>query len=291
MRETDIITSGHSTLTDIIRYNLSEYPPRLPPLTEEDACKIKSHDDDFRLRSGVFAIVAGLEHSGTTMAGSLLASAPNLYAGFECGLLAAEAPSEFSSVDPFFTWMAMPSTNHMWGLSPEHRDELLAANCHAQQYVQLRKYSPIYQIHNESWIIDKTPMYYRNLLSVMDRTPKVPVIVTWKEEKDIIRSFQKRNVPMQEINRRIDLFHTQLTLSQAKYKNRIYILNETEFANDPDIVMEQMFAFVGLKWNPSYKSMEAFNAKGIPIGRPKAPALNTTRSQCETCQSATPYAT
>ena len=156
----------------------------------------KEEDEfDFRKKSGLFCIITGIEHSGTTMTSTLVMNAPNLYGAVELGLMLSETPGGFRDVNPnfFYNIMTLPVNNHFWGLTNNQREELLEAKCHAEQYsLLLRKYSPIYDVHNSSWIVDKTPAYYRTLYSIMQRTPKVPVIVTQKTDESIVRSLQKR---------------------------------------------------------------------------------------------------
>jgi hypothetical protein len=150
----------------------------------------KEEDEyNFRKKGGLFCIIAGIEHTGTTMASSLEMNAPDLYGAFELGLLLSETPGGFRSVEPpvFYAGITAPVTNYWWGLNNSHREELLEAKCHAEHYNLLRKYSPIYKVHNSSWIVDKTPRYYQKLYSIMQRTPNVPVIVTQKDDESVIR--------------------------------------------------------------------------------------------------------
>ena len=265
------------TLGPSERNDLPLSPPPVPPLSSEQACNVHEGDDDFRLRSGIFVIVTGLPHTGTTMAGSLLRSVPNLYGAYECGLLLPEEPADIKTVAPFYDWLLRPVETQWWGLPVHHRDKLLTAQCHAEQFLILRKYSPLMVLHNSSWIIDKTPRYNQNLLSIMDRTPKLPVVVTWKEPSEAIKSLQKRGENNERIATRLENYERELRLSLQKYPERIFILNQTELGQDPDGVMTKMFAFLGLKWDHSYKTMAALNAKGAPLNINPLPPFNVSR--------------
>ena len=252
----------------------------------------KEEDDfDFRKNSGLFCIITGIEHSGTTMTSSLVMNAPHLYGAFESGLLLSETPGEFRDVKPHFFYEAIsaPVKNHFWGLTNNQREELLEAKCHAEQYNLLRKYSPIYDVHNSSWIVDKTPGYYHNLYSIMQRTPKVPVIVTQKDDTSVIRSLQKRGASKLNIEQRLTDFHRELELSKKHFPERIFIMNHTAFTEDPDGVMAELFKFLGLQWDTSYLTNDAFNQKGILLGRPPVPGFNRTRSECKDCKATNPY--
>jgi len=68
-------------------------PPPFLSVIPDDICK--AAEINFRSASGVFAIITGLEHSGTTITSSLIMSAPNLFGVFECSLLKADTPSKF----------------------------------------------------------------------------------------------------------------------------------------------------------------------------------------------------
>ena len=279
----------HLALRPSEKNDLPLSPPPLPPLSSEQACNVQEGDDDFRLRSGVFVIVTGLPHTGTTMAGSLLRSVPNLYGAVECGLLLPKEPADIKTVAPFYGWLSMPVISHRWALPVHHRDKLITAQCHAEQFLILRKYSPLMTLHNSSWIIDKTPRYNQKLLSIMDRTPRVPVVVTWKEPSQAIKSLQKRDTHNKRIATLLENYQRELRLSLQKYPERIFILNQTEFGQDSDGVMTKMFAFLGLKWDPSYKTMAALNAKGAPLNMKPIPPFNASRINCKSCKTVGPY--
>merc|ERR1712107_619483 len=100
----------------------------------------------------------------------------------------------------------------------------------------------------ESWIIDKTPAYYHNLFSIMQRTPGVPVIVTKKEDKAVRHSLRKRGASHSEIERRLLNFHRELDLCRTNFPERLFVLDHTEFTRYPNKVMTDLFVFLGLKW-------------------------------------------
>ena len=241
-------------------------PPPFPTSFPKNVCS--AAQNDFRSASGLFAIITGMERSGTTIVSALIMSAPNLYSGFECGLLEAAKPSEFRQVSPFFDWMTGPTPyERLWALTDEQRETLVGHSCHAEQYIQLQKDSPLFHKHNntQSWIVDKTPRYIYNLLSIMDRTQGVPVIVTKKTPKEQIASWRKRSdMPEFDVQATIKLVrkvNRMIVQAQAKYPGRIHVVNSTELMLHPDAVMEAAFDFLGLQWKPEYKTLDAFRAK------------------------------
>ena len=239
-------------------------PPPYPQSFPKNVCS--AAQKDFRSASGVFAIITGMERSGTTIVSALIMSAPNLYGGFECGLLEASEPSEFRQVSPFFDWMTGPTAyDRLWALTEEQRETLVSHSCHAEQYIQLRKDSPLFHNNTQSWIIDKTPRYIYNLLSIMDRTPGVPVIVTMKTREQQIASWRKRSdMPdfdvgaTRKLVKRVDRILLQ---AQAKYPGRIHVVNTTELMIHPGAEMNAAFDFLGLRWKRGYKTLDAFTAK------------------------------
>ena len=242
-------------------------PPPYPTTFPKNVCSASKRD--FRSASGLFAIITGLERSGTTIVSALIMSAPNLYSGFECGLLEVATPSDFREVSPFFDWMTGPATasERLWALTNDQRENLVSHSCHAEQYIQLRNDSRLFhQGNNEnSWIVDKTPRYIYNLTDIMSRTHGVPVIVTQKTREQQIASWQKRSDMLdfdhqatENLFARVDLI---LSKAQARYPGRIHVVNTTELMLHPDSVMESAFSFLGLQWKPEYKTLDAFTAK------------------------------
>ena len=74
-------------------------------------------DYDFRKKSGIFCIITGIEHSGTTMVSSLLMNAPNVYGAFELGLLLAPTPQQFNNKKHVvFSRFKLSRLQLKWGL-------------------------------------------------------------------------------------------------------------------------------------------------------------------------------
>jgi hypothetical protein len=256
---------------------------------DDDVCNIRK----FREKSGLFAIITGIEHSGTTITSSLVMNAPNLYGAFESGMLLFEPSREsINNTEPmFYKGFSASVSRHFWGLSEIHREELFVkARCPAEQYNLLRRNSPIYNVHNTSWIVDKTPAYYHKLFSIMQRTPGVPVVVTQKEDESVIRSLKKRGAKEFDIKRRLANFHREIKLCKSNFPEHIYVLNHTTFTTHPNKIMTELFAFLGLIWDPSYLTNEALNQKGKLIGRPPIPGFDQERSSCLDCNKSQPYA-
>ena len=259
----------------------------------KDLCVDDDDDDDgkhyhattrsrFRKKSGLFCIVAGLEHSGTTMTSMLLMNAPNLYGAFECGLLMARKHGRQNISDFWHNGLIRPTKQRFWGLTEAQRYEIEHnASCIAEQYSLLRRYSPLFRpggINQDSWLVDKTPRYYAKLHSVMTKTPGVPVILLHKNEDEIIRSYQKRG---EKPN--LEKYREQLEICQRDFPERLHVLNYTAMAEDPNKIMTDAFDFLGLQWNPEYLTNQALSEKGRPFGAGQAPGFSITRSNCVGC--------
>jgi hypothetical protein len=263
-----------------VHHNRSLNPP--PDIPDSHVCDLAQHS--FTKASGLHSIVTGLEHSGTTIMLQLIASAPEVFGGLECGVLLSPEPSRFNSTDPFYKWMA--DINH-FGLNAQLRDEwLLTSECHAQMFHRIRAHSTFFQQSpheqfRKSWIVDKTPRYIRFLDVIMDRTPNVPVVIMRKDEADQIRSIVKymmrpgssrAGYPIRKMRRLAKLAMKKGRLGMeraiAKYgsSGRILVVNSTQLYADPNGVMNSVFDFLGLRWRSEYLTMDALNTKRLLVG-------------------------
>jgi hypothetical protein len=226
---------------------------------------------DFRSASGVFAIIAGCENSGTTVTSEFIMSAPYLLGAFECGILLSPTPSDFVNVHPFYEWITDGVEKNQWALSTIQRERLLNATCHAEMYSMLHIFSPVYRHFPDSLIVDKTPGYIYELDAVMDRSPGVPVVVSVKSDEDQLRSWTKRYKKPDQTSLLERLQKAKQGLQRAldKYPGRIHVVNTTELYKDPNKAMDQVYDFLGLQWNPEFLSLKHFNIKGKTVGFPQ----------------------
>lgn len=243
---------------------INDYPESFP----SNQCEVSK--TDFRAAGGLYAIVTGTEHSGTTVMSQLIMSAPKVYGGVECGMLLASEPSQFDQVVPFYEWMLVNKSS-WWDISNDQRASLLESSCFAEMYTRLRQYSPLYQhpVNTKSWVIDKTPRYIRHLVAVMDKTPGVPVVVTLKSRENQLNSFLKRGKNRKTKEEWLEIIEEgreSLMNAMVKYPDRMHVVNATLLYQDPNAVMEKVFKFLKLEggWKPEYLTMEAANAKQLP---------------------------
>lgn len=261
------------------------YPPRL---TESETCALAR--TNFGHASGLYVIVTGMEHSGTTLVSELLMSAPGLFGAFEGGFLLDDSPARFYKRGTFYKWSVQPVTSSLhWGLTKQQRDGYVTkATCFAEMYRRVHDTSPLFGIgttQSSSWMVDKTPSYIYNLTRILQITPGVPVVVTVKDDAAQLHSLVKRGVRRKGAVSRLHAGQhaLQAALASPQYAHRIHVVNMTRLYADPNEVMAQLFDNLQLSpWNPDYLSMEALNAKGAPLGRCLVPPfLGSTNSTAE----------
>ena len=138
---------------------------------------------------GLRAIVTGLEHSGTTLVGRVLANAPCIMGAHETGYLLAPTPKDIEDVVPWFEWNSAKAnmTIENYRLQPDDVEAMKNAKDFIQMYDILRNRSYLFNELNDdeqcmkpSYMIDKTPRYVypQYFQNILEKTPGVPVIVT-----------------------------------------------------------------------------------------------------------------
>ena len=154
----------------------------------------------------ILSIVTGPERNGTTYLSKLLCSIPDIYCGFETGLL---LDNDFKKCEPFNKWIH--HGNEHWGcpnnidfydkkLTFDDKYKLLFNN--KGSYNELNIHQKL--ITKSKFIIDKTPKYIRNLQFVRKNSKEVPILISIKYLKDYYISMcVKRNT---DINKFEELY-------------------------------------------------------------------------------------
>mmetsp|Transcript_23519 Transcript_23519/g.75309 ORF Transcript_23519/g.75309 Transcript_23519/m.75309 type:complete len:290 (+) Transcript_23519:699-1568(+) len=171
--------------------------------------------------AGLSIIVTGLENSGTTVLSQLVMSSPHIFGGFECGLLLACSPREFSHVAPFHSWLPQ-----LWRLhGADAVEQVNGAACHQHAYGALLHRSLCMQRTGATSLLDKTPSYIYILYDVMRRTPGVPVVVAQKSRAAQLRSWAKRGVHGASASKRYDAGVAALKRAAAAFPERLRIVD------------------------------------------------------------------
>ena len=213
---------------------------------------------------GLRAIVTGLEHSGTTLTGTLLINAPCIMGAFETGYLIASTPKHIEDADPWYRWNSA-STHTIdinYRLTAEDMDLMKTSTNFLDMYQILRQRSYLFnELNDEPYcnspteMIDKTPRYVypKYLESVLKKTPGVPVIVTRKKFDKLAESWNRR-----ETNLTASFYQQtfeNVYKMKLKYPHRILLIDEEDLMTYPDAVMMDVFHHVGLEWKTEYLQM------------------------------------
>ena len=221
---------------------------------------------------GLRAIVTGLEHSGTTLTGSLLYNAPCIIGAFETGFLVADTPKDIENVKPWFQWnnASRNIKDINYRLHPDDVTEMKSASDFMEMYNILRRRSYLFNKLNDddncvkpTQMVDKTPLYVypEHFESILKKTPGVPVIVTKKDYTKLKVSWGRRNSTL--TREFYDKTFDNVCEMMEKYSNRIIIVNEEELMSDPDTVMTRVFQHVGLEWKSDYLRMNGLLKKFV----------------------------
>lgn len=225
------------------------------------------------------AIVTGLEHSGTTLTGSLLYNAPCVIGAFETGFLLADNPTKIETVQPWFGWNNA-SNNILdinYRLHPQDVSIMKNASNHMEMYNILRHRSYLFNNLNDAvhcskptQMIDKTPLYiypsYFERIIVSTQVDNVPIIITKKNYTKLKVSWDRRSStppkPYTTFRQFYDDTFNNVCFMMSKYPTRpILIINEEELMTSPNIVMERVFTFLGLIWKEEYLQMTGLLSK------------------------------
>lgn len=229
---------------------------------------------------GLRAIVTGLEHSGTTLTGSLLINAPCIMGAFETGYLLASSPKHIEDADPWYRWnSAITNTLDInYRLSDEDIREMKSCANFLDMYHTLRQRSYLFnQLNDESYcttpteMIDKTPRYVypKYFEDVLKKTPGVPVVVTRKKFDKLAESWNRReNNLTREFYRQT---FENVYRMKIKYPHRILVIEEEDLMMYPEAVMMDVFHHVGggggdnsnssMEWKSEYLQMKGLLKK------------------------------
>ena len=217
-----------------------------------------------RATHGLRAIVTGLEHSGTTLTGSILYNIPCVIGAFETGYLIAESPKEIETVHPWFLWNMKKSnrTNFNYRLVDEDVEAMKNVTDFMQMYDILRQRSYLFNnLNDEEYcetpyqMVDKTPRYIYPAYfeQVLEKTPGVPVIVTKKNFNKLKESWDARkgNLTQQFYDEVFD----NVWKMKMKYKGRILIIHEEDVMEHPEATMQDVFNHIGIEFKTEYLQM------------------------------------
>ena len=218
----------------------------------------------------ILAIITGPERNGTTCLSKLLCSIPDIYCGFETGLL---LDNDFKKCEPFNKWIHQG--NEQWGVpnNIDFNDKKLTFDDKYKLLFNNKGKCSVLNIHQElifksKFIIDKTPRYIRNLQFVRKNSKEIPILISIKYLKDYYISMcVKRNMDMNKFKQfYLKNIETLEWLKKEKPKN-IYLF----LYND---IIEQSF---GNKLKKIFSSKIDLNNVNISYENYKKKILKKTK--------------
>jgi hypothetical protein len=218
--------------------------------------------------SPLVALVCGFEKSGTTLLNEILRRHPALDSGFEVGVLLADSPRDFKTLQPYYSFF-----RSTWKLTPEDTEYLCDTDHWGEFYRRSRERSPLIT-DKHSWIFDKTPAYMRELSSVLEKVPGLPCVVNVRDPRALMLSWARwsghEEHPAQWIEENFQAYVDRYAgyadgyySALAEYHERI-LLNRFELlCTDPDASLKRIFKFIGLEFQQDYLS---FNSEHFVYG-------------------------
>jgi hypothetical protein len=153
-------------------------------------------------------LICGPEHSGTTLLSDIFRQTSKYDSGFECGVLLADSPSAFRSMEPFVS-----NIKRGWKIGSEDLDYVCAADNFEKFYSRLVERSSLGLKRN---IFDKTPRYLVKLSDVRAKIDK-PIFICYKDPRSIVASDFIRS---QDEN--FDVWFEQYCNKKKIYMTRLY---------------------------------------------------------------------
>lgn len=210
------------------------------------------------------AIVCGFEGGGTTMLSEILRQHPNLSSGFEGGVLLAESPSKFLTIEPYYS-----NLRELWSLSNEDMLYIFSANNWLEVYERLRNRSPVIK-DKSAYLFDKTPRYMAYLPEILEKVCNVPCIVLVRDPRAILWTRTKRtyeNAPPElsiekwAEQEREDTIHAYLAHAegweraiQSGFESRILLVQYEHLCINQEVEAKKIFDFLGFDFEKSYLS-------------------------------------
>ncbi len=218
--------------------------------------------------AGLRAIVVGLEHSGTTIVSQVMLNAPCAIGASETGFLIADSPADIGEAYPWVDWNQVPDDYFMYRLKPRDIEAMKKAKDFPDMIDILRHRSPLFNklsdepyCHKPYQMIDKTPKYIypEHFAKVLEKTPGVRVVVLKKPFGNQLRSWARRGhvLSWEFYNNTF----VNVEKMMEKYPNRIMIVDYDKFKREPESVMQEVFEFTGLSWDPDYLKMTGLKKK------------------------------
>jgi len=194
----------------------------------------------------LISIVTGLEHSGTTFLSNLILCHPKVNAGFECGVLLADSPSNFINIKPFYEWMQSD-----WGLKAEDMVKICNSGSWSEMYKNIILYSPIFK-NKSNYILDKTPRYMLYLDEILDKTTAPCIVIKKQNILFQYQSYKNRNVPLHKFIERYLNYMNGYIRARKKFEHRIYTVEYEKLYSNIIKEIGKVYEFINLDFKETY---------------------------------------
>ena len=208
-------------------------------------------------------IITGPEHNGTTVIEKILYSHPDIFGGFETGLLLNPF---FSECKPFNEWIYMDKWH--WGIpnSISFSDDLTFNEKYSLLYKHKGSHNDDIQkiIRNSKFIVDKTPAYIRNLKFVRKNTPlNIPIVISIKKFLGYYNSYiVKRKGDLQEFIKLVEKTMINLIWLKDNINNNIYLFDYDDIIKNEKKFSEKIKQIIKFKVNINLDlSIDKYNKK------------------------------
>lgn len=210
----------------------------------------------------LYAILCGLEKSGTTVLSEVLRRHPELDSGHEVGVLLAPTPRDFPGIQPYFSYF-----QKTWKLS---RDEALAC-CDTDDirtfYLRARQASSVIA-NKRAAIFDKTPRYMKYLPDVLDKVPGLPCIVNVRDPRAVMHSWAcwsgHKDAPGVWLEQNFESNRDRYLSYARGYrdaeltrKHRLFLNRFEIMTLEPEQTLSSIFEFLGLSFDRSFMYFES----------------------------------
>lgn len=214
------------------------------------------------MKTPVAAILCGYEKSGTTVLNEILRRHPGLDSGHEVGVLLAESPRGFISVQPYFSFF-----QQTWSLSREEAVHCCDTDDWSVFYDRAKEQSPVI-VDKSVTLFDKTPKYMAQLSSVLDKVPGVPCVVNVRDPRSLMHSWAcwsgHRDAPAAWVEENFDYCVQRFCSYAEGYraaadagKYRLFLNPFESMCLAPAARLAEIFAFLALEFDESYLTFES----------------------------------
>ena len=218
----------------------------------------------------LIAIVAGMQHSGTTYLNEVINSHSKIMSGFECGIL-LNSLENFHTVSPFNIWL---KTNSKYFGLPDDYLSKIKKMTYSQVYEYIGKnkgyrgdcmYKKL--IKYSQYFTDKTTAYVYEIQNIYIKTSSlsVPIFIVLKSYDEIYKSWVvKRELPLSMLNESLSKCIESLKFMEKSKKPNIFLFEYNDLMNKSE-KYNQVIMRIIKKFNNHVElenlSKEKFNKK------------------------------